>query len=110
MYKIIKDGAALAMTEAPNYIRQQENGCYALCAAEDAAGIVHAGTVYHLLGRPSLEGVETVVLEQTDAGAMLVEARQAAEDADALNVDQEYRLTMLELGITDTGTDAGTGV
>lgn len=25
----------------------------------------------------------------------------ALEDADALNVDQEYRLTLLELGITD---------
>lgn len=31
-----------------------------------------------------------------------VNALQAAlEDADALNVDQEYRLTLLELGITD---------
>lgn len=110
MYKIIKDGVTLAMTEAPNYIKQQENGCFALCAAEEATGIAHAGTVYHLLGCPPLEGVETVILEATDAGTMLVEARQAADDADALNVDQEYRLTMLELGITDTGTDAGTGV
>lgn len=110
MYKIIKDGATLAMTEAPNYIKQQENGCFALCTAEEAAGIAHAGTVYHLLGRQPLEGVETVVLEATDAGTLLVEARQAADDADTLNVDQEYRLTMLELGITDTGTDAETGV
>lgn len=27
--------------------------------------------------------------------------QSALEDADALNVDQEYRLTLLELGITD---------
>jgi hypothetical protein len=110
MYKIIKDGTTLAMTEAPNYVKQQANGCYTLCAEEEAAGIANAGTVYHLLGRQELEGVETIVLEKTDAGAMLAEAGQAAEDADALNVDQEYRLTMLELGITDTGTDATTGV
>lgn len=110
MYKIIKDGTTLAMTEAPNYVKQQANGCYTLCTEEEAAGIANAGTVYHLLGRPELEGVETIVLEKTDAGTMLAEAGQAAEDADALNVDQEYRLTMLELGITDTGTDAKTGV
>ncbi|MEG1593368.1 MAG: hypothetical protein RR350_03080 [Oscillibacter sp.] len=101
MYKIIKDGTTLAMTEAPNYIKRQGNGCLALCAAEEAAGIAHAGTVYHLLGHPPLEGVETVVLEAADTGTMLVETRQATDDADALNVDQEYRLTILELGITN---------
>lgn len=106
MYKIIKDGTTLAMTEALNYIKRQANGCYALCAAEEAEGIAHAGTVYHLLGRQELEGVETIVLEKTDGGTMLAEAGQVAEDADALNIDQEYRLTMLELGIHDTGTDA----
>ena len=109
MYKISSAGATLAMTEAPNYIRQAENGCFVLCAAEDAAGIVHAGTVYHLLGRPDIEGTETVTLEQTDAGGLILEARQAVADADAMNVDQEYRLTMLELGI-DIATDAGDGV
>ena len=28
MFKITKDGATLAMTEAPNYIKQAENGCF----------------------------------------------------------------------------------
>lgn len=38
-----------------------------------------------------------------------VAALQAAlEDADALNVDQEYRLTLLELGITDADTETTT--
>ena len=38
-----------------------------------------------------------------------VKALQAAlEDADALNVDQEYRLTLLELGITDADTETTT--
>lgn len=77
MFKITKDGATLAMTEAPNYIKQQTNGCYALCAAEEAEGIAHAGTVYHLLGRPALEGVETVMLEETDAGAEIAKVNEA---------------------------------
>ena len=38
-----------------------------------------------------------------------VAALQAAlEDADALNVDQEYRLTLLELDITDADTETTT--
>ena len=38
-----------------------------------------------------------------------VAALQAAlEDADALNVDQEYLLTLLELGITDADTETTT--
>ena len=31
MFKITKDGATVAMTEAPNYIKQAENGCFVLC-------------------------------------------------------------------------------
>lgn len=30
MFKITKDGATVAMTEAPNYIKQAENGCFVL--------------------------------------------------------------------------------
>lgn len=33
---------------------------------------------------------------------LLTETQAAQADADAVNVDQEYRLTMLELGVTDT--------
>lgn len=99
MYKIIKDGATLAQTEAVNYVRLQDNGCYALCNEPDARGIVHNGTVYHLLGREALEGCDSVVLEQFDGGAELENTTLAVEDADAMNVDQEYRLTLLELGI-----------
>ena len=31
MFKITKDGATVAMTEAPNYIKQAGNGCFVLC-------------------------------------------------------------------------------
>ena len=101
MYKIIKDGAVLAQTEALNYVRRQENGHFGLCEEADAQGIVHNGTVYHLHGREALEGQETVVLEEFDAGAEMENTRNAVIDADAMNVDQEFRLTLLELGISE---------
>ena len=77
MFRISKDGVSLGMTEAPNYIKQAENGSYILCPEPEASGIAFSGKVYHLLGREVMEGVETVVLEETDAGAEIVKATEA---------------------------------
>lgn len=77
MYRIIKDGANIGLTENLNYIKQAENGCYVLCPEHDASGIVFAGTVYHLLGRETLDGVETVSLEETDAGTEITKSNEA---------------------------------
>ena len=75
MYKIIKDGETVAMTEAPNYIRMAGNGCRVLCSAAEAEGIAHDGQVFHLLGRPELEGAAaTIMLEETDAGGEITRA------------------------------------
>lgn len=76
MFRITKGGVTVGMTESPNYIRQQENGCFALCPEPLASGIVFEGTVYHLMGRDALEGVETVMLEETDAGAEITKATE----------------------------------
>lgn len=108
MFKIIKasDGTVLALTEDVTYIKKADNGCYILCPELDASGISYAGTPYHLLDRdPMGDDLESVMLEQTDIGSWVTETQTAIEDADALNVDQAYRLTLLELGITDD-TDA----
>lgn len=108
MFKIIKasDGTVLALTEDVTYIKKADNGCYILCPEPDASGISYAGTLYHLLDRdPMGDDLESVMLEQTDIGSWVTETQTAIEDADALNVDQAYRLTLLELGITDD-TDA----
>ena len=81
MFKITKDGATMAMTEAPNYIKQAENGCFVLCPAAEATGIAHNGTVYPLLGRPDMAGAEiTVMLEETDAGAEIQAASVSATE------------------------------
>lgn len=51
-------------------------------------------TFYHILTSEELSA-------QTEA---LAAAQAAQADADALNVDQDYRLTLLELGVTDDET------
>lgn len=78
MFKIIKDGTSLGMTEAPTYVQQAENGCFVLCQEGQATGIAYGGTVYHLLGREALEGAESVILEETDAGAEIQAAGESA--------------------------------
>ena len=77
MFRIIRDGESVGMTEAPNYIKLTENGSYNLCPEPEASGIVFEGKVYHLLDRPALEGVDTVMLEETDAGTEIVKATEA---------------------------------
>ena len=78
MFKIIKEGTSLGMTEAPTYVRQAENGCFVLCQEGQATGIAYGGTVYHLLGREVLEGAESVILEVADAGVEIQAARESA--------------------------------
>ena len=77
MLRIIKGGDSIGMTEAPTYIKQAENGCYVLCPEPEASGIAFAGVQYHLLGRPELPNLETVMLEATDAGAEIVKTTEA---------------------------------
>ena len=98
MYKITRDGETVAMTEAPSYVRRAENGCFTLCQEAEAAGIVHNGQVFHLLGRPDMEGaVATVMLEETDAGS---EITRAAETGGIMFV------TLAEAGSIDDATAA----
>lgn len=40
MFRIIKAGAGIGLTENLNYIKKAENGCYILCPEHDASGIV----------------------------------------------------------------------
>ena len=101
MFRIINDGGYVGMTETPTYIKQSNNGSFVLCPEPEASGIAFEGTVYHLAGREAIEGAETVALEEIDAGRELAATNAIVSDADAMNVDQEYRLTLLELGISD---------
>ena len=97
MYKINKNGTTLAMTEAPTYIKRAENGCLVLCLEPDAEGIAYAGKVYHLEGRPDMDGAETVSLERVDAGAEISKANEAG---------RIVFVTMAEAGTIDPITAA----
>ena len=46
MYEIIKDGAVLALTESPNYIRLHPDGFYILCEQKEAQGVAYHGKPY----------------------------------------------------------------
>ena len=93
MYEIRKDGAVLALTEKPTYIYRHAEGFYALCDEAQAQGIAVNGTPYSLHGRPAIEGCETVILVETDAGCILQGTKQAnsiafAELAEIQTADQ----------------------
>ena len=96
MYKIINaEGRELGMTERPYYIRLSESGSYTPCSEKEAQGVVLNGTPYHLFGRASMEGMETVVLAETDSGHILQE--QEAVNSIAF-------VTLAEAGNIDTVT------
>lgn len=72
MYEIKKNGELLALTEAPNYIRQHPDGFYMLCPASEARGVAVDGTPYALTDG-ALGECETVMLIRRDGGTMLQE-------------------------------------
>lgn len=97
MYRITKNGVTLGLTEAPTYIKQAENGCFILCPERDASGIAFAGGVYHLLGRRAMEGVDSVLLEEVDAGEEITRATET---------NSVVFVTMAEAGSIDDTTAA----
>lgn len=78
MYEIRKDDAVLALTEKPNYIYRHGDGFYALCDEAQAQGIAVNGKPYSLHGRTPMEGCESVLLVETDAGDILRKNEQTS--------------------------------
>ena len=101
MYRIVKDGTSLGMTEAPTYVRQAGNGCFVLCREAEATGIAYNGSVYHLLGREALGDAESVILEETDAGAAITEAKDLAAE----NVKMTGQMQVATRLYVQTSTD-----
>ena len=96
MYKIrnTNTGVCVGMTEAPNYIKKAENGCYVLCPEPEASGIAFEGEVFHLLGKEALEGVDTVALEEVDGGMEFFNAQ--ASTAEQLAQADETAIELYE--------------
>ena len=95
MYKIITHTGETHLTEKPNFIRKHENGCFVLTDEAAAEGVVYNGTPYHLFGRAAMEGLETVVLVEIDAGRILLEQE---------TVNSIAFVTLAEAGSIDTVT------
>ena len=93
MYKIITHTGETHLTEKPNFIRKHENGCFVLTDEATAEGVAYHGTPYLFAGG-------TICFE-VDKGDDILTTEKTVSDNDAMNVDQEYRLTLLELGLTE---------
>ena len=119
MYQISTQSGVVGYTDAPTYCYKLRSGSPQVIGrkerarGETATGVVHGGTVYNLPGYSDFDA-ETAAVSEIDAGAVAtaqrgqiiaqveranaIEAAQA--DADALSVDHEIRLAMLEHGLT----------
>ena len=93
MYKIITNIGETHLTEKPNFIRKHKNGCFVLTDEATAEGVAYNGTPYLF--------ADGTICCEVDKGADILETERTSADNDAMNVDQEYRLTMLEMGLTE---------
>ena len=93
MYRITTPSGASILTEKVNYIRVHKNGVYLLTDVNRAEGVAHHGTPYLFK-----DGAQVC---EVDKGADILETEKTVSDNDAMNVDQEYRLTLLELGLVE---------
>ena len=93
MYKIITHTGETYLTEKPNFIRKHESGCFVLTDKDRAEGVAYNGTPYLF--------ADGAMVCEVDKGADILETEKTVSDNDAMNVDQEYRLTLLELGLTE---------
>lgn len=108
IYSIVKtDGTVLGITDSVRYIKIHENGCYTNATEDDAIGIAFKSKPYNLAGHSEIEGADEVIVVETTLDAILKENNSSRDivqdDTDAMLVDHEYRLTLLEL-FTDTTT------
>ncbi len=102
MYRIINtQGDELGMVDHVLYIKIPKSGCFAPCKQEEAIGVALNSTPYNLLGHKDIEGADTVIVSQCDGGELMGSLDKVAQDTGAMLADQEYRLTLLELGVSE---------
>ena len=93
MYKIITNTGETHLTEKPTFIRKHENGCFVLTDINHAEGVAYHGTPYLF--------ADGAICYEVDKGDDILETEKTVSDNDAMSVDQEYRLTLLELGLVE---------
>ena len=93
MYRITTATGESFLTEKVNYIRVHKSGVYLLTDVNHAEGVAYHGTPYLFS--------DGAICYEVDKGADILETEKTVSDNDAMSVDQEYRLTLLELGLTE---------
>lgn len=107
MYAIMSGGEAIALCDAPRYVRRNDNNIYVEADKSEADAIAVCGTLYNLPGGGAIEGApEAVAVRQeageyilgnrakiNAAGASITGLEDAACDLDALT---EGRVSALE--------------
>lgn len=93
MYRIQTPSGETFLTEKPNFIRVHSNGVYILTDQARAEGVAYHGTPY--LWK------DGAICYEVDAGGQILESYNAYADLDRMSVEQEYRLTLLELGLSE---------
>jgi hypothetical protein len=100
MYKIIKENNIITFIDNPIFIKQLSNGNYTPTEKRFATGIVIDNEIYTINGN-AIEGKESVVIEEINNGTKFYEVELIQDNMDELLIDQEYRITLLELGVTE---------
>lgn len=85
MKKIIKNGVSFITVNKPSYVRLLNNGCFALCEEPEAQGLVIDGEVFHIEGKPTLEGKETVNLVEVSETYNALEVKKKTEESNLVN-------------------------
>lgn len=98
MYKIVNGDTVLATVNTPVWVKKQDNGSFALCEEPSAHGVVVDGTVYHITGRPEIDGAETIVLGEISEATYQKE--QAAAQAET-QLQMETALAELSILIAN---------
>lgn len=95
MYQFTASNEVIGYAIMPTYIKKMDNGCYGLCSAAEATGVVVGGAPYALNGReldelPTVEVKEisdseffSYVMQSNAALTMLgVETQEVLNDAE----------------------------
>lgn len=93
MYRLTTPQGESYLTEKVNYIRVHTSGVYLLTDVNHAEGVAYQGTPYLF--------ADGAMVCEVDAGEAMQTTEKTVSDNDAMNVDQEYRLTLLELGLNE---------
>ena len=93
MYRITTPTGETHLTEKLTYIRIHSSNVFLITDQQRAEGVGYHGNFYLFA-----DGVQVY---EVDKGADILETEKTVSDNDAMNVDHEYRLTLLELGLTE---------